>query len=71
MCHGVPWWKGGRGEEGQWHTEREITGFNHMNGANCIETLPNSATHPLANPASVWSLTLLFCGAGEQLESAQ
>lgn len=70
MCRGVPWWKGGHGE-GQWHTEREIAGFNHMNGANCTEMLPNSTTYPLANPAFVWSLTLVFCGAGEELESVQ
>lgn len=45
--------------------EREIAGFNHMNGANHPEMLPNSTADPLANPAFVWSLT----GAGETPET--
>lgn len=57
------------GEEGTGRkassSEREIAGFNHMNGANRPETLPNSSAYPLANPAFVWSPA----GAGVGLES--
>lgn len=56
-CPGVPWWGGGHRAAGRKasSTEREIAGFNHMNGANHPETLPNSIAYPLANPAFVWS----------------
>ena len=57
------------GEEGTGRkassAEREIAGFNHMNGANRPETLPNSTAYPLANPAFVWPPA----AAGAGLES--